>query len=769
MSARFRHAILVGVCMGVLLVLSGEAQAFFPLGGFNETNKLVIARWSYAAMNDRNNDGDISGPDEGVEIMLEGGTLGWTDDEMQIVEDAFQVWEDVPTSYAATQIRGINQDPIASLAGVNDLLNYVSVEVPGDLVTGGVGGGVLGVTTITYAIDDTTFQLDNLGFTYSGGQIIEADITIDGLVHRPAAPGQDPLVDLKGTLVHEIGHFFGLMHTPLNNVELVTIQDLPVLVESPVYAQRDVAGQLGLVGATPTMFPIYFLTDDGRGEYTAGQEDLAPDDISGISFMYPRGSQDKFFTISQEARTLTRPNFPSIPVMGGHVVAWCDVDSDPATPRIPLFSTMSGLYVSPLAPLEAGRFDLYGLLKVIETVGATSPFEANYTLSISPLNSLDFERQAPVGYMAADFDSIDGGVDVYNPAFPSEVFHETGNLFDVDMHNVGTPLAFDEERQQVVSVDSGKSLATILPGLEPMFGDRNDLCPWNVVLGGLSSQSALPRLRAFRDTVLLRSTLGTALVDMYYHAAPTMARFLVAHTGVVRVFQGLAQGLGWLGASYRMVLALVLGVILVGIAYARRRRATAIVMALLAAALLVAAPANARIQYLTEEDMVALSDQIVTATVHRAESAWQEFGSHKRIVTQVTLIVEDTVKGGLNKEALIFLDVLGGRVGSVVTWASELPTFKKGEKALVYLQYREDYGYVVVAGCRGKCEIETDTETKEQYVYGATVQAKSGLSRVQDALNTEKSAPAKGQDSAKVRLEDFKQYLRSIVKEQEQE
>ena len=63
-----------------------------------------------------------------------------------------------------------------------------------------------------------------------------------------------------------------------------------------------------MIGATPTMYPGYFLTENSNGETTAGWVDLAPDDISGISWLYPReDGQDKFFSISQEARTPYAP------------------------------------------------------------------------------------------------------------------------------------------------------------------------------------------------------------------------------------------------------------------------------------------------------------------------------------------------------------------------------------------------------------------------------------------------------------------------------
>lgn len=763
MSTRFRHVILAGLCVCLCFGMARQAQAFFPFGGFDQFNRLVFYRWPYAAMNDTNHDRDISGPDEGIEILLEGGPLGWTDEEIEIVKEAFQVWQDVPTAYVGFQFIGTNQDPIPlgpALFGLGDLINYVAIETPYDLVTAGVGGGILGVTILTPAPspDEGTVSIEGIGFTYSPGQIIEADIIISAEDHRILVPGQEPIADLLGTMVHEIGHFIGMGHTPLNNLEVSLALDIPGLVETPAVAVRDASGQLSTVGATPTMFPIYFVTDYGRGEYTDGGRDLAPDDISGVSFLYPRGSQDDFFAISHEARTQSRANFPSIPVVGGHVVAWCDTDNDALTPRIPLFSTMSGLYE--YQPLLAGLFDVMGLRKTLETVGGTAPFMATYTLTNSPLNSLDFTRQAPIGYLSGDFDSIDGGVDVYNPAFPSEVFHEEGNLFGTEKHDVGTPLAYDPARQQIISADSQKSLPTILAGMAPMFGDRNNLCPLNITMGSLGSSTTPRLLRRLRDNVLLESAFGTALVDAYYHVAPALARFLLTHVRAFQVVRAAVRAADWVVENYRVLAAALLGLALLGGAFRRHRKAAVIACIALAIACFMM-PAHARILELTEEDMVSQSDAIVTGTVHELNSHWHDLSGYRVIVTDVTIAVTDTVKGVLGKSATINVRYLGGRVGDLAALATEMPTFREAEEVLLYLQEAGNIGYVVLAGLRGKYQVKTDGDTGEKYLHASALQAKSALARVASSMDAKESR------DGKVPLDKFKEYLRAIVREQE--
>ena len=772
MSANVRLAMRAALLLGVFVGIHSAAHAFFPIGEFDEYERLHFIRWSWPSLNDQNNDGDISGPNEGVEYMVEGGDYGFTDDEIDVIREAFDVWQDVPTAHVGFQLQGVNQDPLVIGEGVIDLINYIAIDAEDDPFALGVGGGVLGVTFLSWATGDGDLAGLELpvSIQVTPYQLVEADILIDGVSHRAAGPGEEPLADLKSTLVHEIGHFIGLTHTPLNNLAIITVGDLIGLVESPAFAQRDASGLLQHVGATPTMFPIVFLTDDGRGDPVYGQSDLAPDDIAGVSFMYPRGSQDNFFTIIQEARTQTHANLPSIPNIGGHVVAWCDTDNDPATSRVPLISTMSGLYE--YQPLIAGRFYLYGLLKVIETIGGPASFQATYTLTINPLNNLAYERQAPfTGYTPDDyFTAIENHpFDMLPPAWPSEVFHELGNIFDIENHDIGTPLTYERSRSAVISVDSDKTLATMLPGSNPMFGDRNDVCPLNIMLEGTETTVAAAGLRGFRDTTLLNSAAGTALVEVYYQMSPALARFLLRHPWVLggaRTAMSLAE---WVLSHYVAALTGLLAFIL-GLGLYRWRRRAVVVVAVLMAVCLAAPQAGALIAYLTDEEMVAMSDDIVTGEVTSVTAQVVQQGYLKRIMTDVTVAVTDTVKGGQNKSSTLYLRVPGGRLGPVVTKATDMPQFKVGDEVLLYVEYKEGFGHVVVAGERGKFDITTDTETGAKHVAAGTTAAKAALAESATGIKHDrKQGGAEDDDQVqknRIPLEAYKEYLRGIVKAQ---
>ncbi|MDQ1257434.1 MAG: hypothetical protein QG656_2038, partial [Candidatus Hydrogenedentes bacterium] len=586
-QAQLRRGLLAGLCILLVAGVTAPAYAFFPIGGFGEVDmKLKYALWPLSYM-DINGDGDVSGPDEGIELIVESGDNGFTSDEIVIVKDSFKVWQDIPTCFIGFHYTNTVSDPFDFATAITglEIVNFVAMETADDVNTLGLDAGVLGVTLLTFLIDDVNSPADvnpddivpepypakdggekqAYGFPITGGQIIKADIVINAEMHRTPVVGGVPvwgtegLADLKSTVVHEVGHMIGLTHTALNNLGVVgdiydaitSIEDVPLLVESPAFSQRDATGQLVKVGVTPTMWPFYFFVDNGTGDLVGGWQDLAPDDIAGASFLYPRGSQDAFFSLTHWARTQTRADFPSLPIGGAHVVAWVAADNDPATSRVPLISTMTGMYEPELQVYFNGRFMLHGLLKDIETLGGTTPFPATYTITLNPINGTDITRMAPPNFTPDELHSIRGSNTSYNTNFLSEVFHETGNLLDMANKDVGTPLMYDRERAQIVSADSEKALAVILPGEAPMFGDTIQMCPWNVLMAGVKTNNLSNGLRALRDNVLVKTALGAAIVDTYYSLAPGAASFLMRHSYVLAVAHACGAGLEWTYNHYK--------------------------------------------------------------------------------------------------------------------------------------------------------------------------------------------------------------------------
>lgn len=800
MSASVRRIGMAAVAAaGMALWVSG-ADAFFPIGGFDSLGVLRYAKWPLSEF-DTNNDGEVSAG-EGLEILIEGGKSGFTNDEIAIVREAFQVWQDVPSSYVSFRTAGVVQDPL--LSGLQpDFRSVVSLQLtaaddtgedvvpdPAAVIITEVAFPVLGLTSTFYTVDDEILVVAGQSYQVSAGTLLDVDIHINGTAVRPGLVGMEPAYELKGVLVHEIGHLLGLDHTPLNNVRAERTSpdtDYVELVENEVFWLTGVDGIGRFIGATPTMFPVYFSVQrTGQQRRYAGTSDLAPDDISGISYLYPRGSQSNYFTIQHEARSHTRAGtgLPSVPLPGGHIVAWADVDNDPSTARIPLFSTMAGLYRKTSYPQLEGWFDLIGLWKQIEVPAtAGTLFNPSYSLSLSPINGVDFDRQAPEGYIVESFDSIQapGGLSViqrssstYVTAFPSEVFHEVANVVDVSQKDAGTPVVWSFEANTPISQDTGRTLAQILPNNRPMFGDPNDVCPLNVIDSGGTSTTTTATigsqtLRSFRDTVLLRSAVGMALVDAYYRAAPMVARFLIRHVWAFDLFRACAHFAYWVMSNAMTIFG---GIGAAGVAawgWRRYRRVRSLAAGLILAVVLgYALSAGADIAFVTTPQMAAAADHIVIGKVVSAESRWGRAG---RIYTDVVLEVEESAKGNANKASYLSFSVLGGRVGGVIMRVSEMPIFKADEEVLLYLREGYSSELIVYGGVRGKQTIVNDGGKK--YVIADREDTKLAMALDAKAMaeknGEDGSSEDKAQENGRIPVDKYLAYLRSLVRDQKRQ
>lgn len=784
-TSRTRQTGLALLCCG--LVLTPASWAFFPFGAYDPAGVLRYEKYNRSAF-DNNNDGVVD-EEEGIPIYIESGKSGFTEAELEIVYEALRVWERVPQSYAGTNVVGLVEDPIFSGQFIYDGLNSIVMQVtetqdldgdglpdenvepdPPEVIVPVVAGGVLGVSATLWSAEETTVQAGGEVYTVGAGTIVDNDIIINASAHRPSSPGTEPDASLLGTLVHELGHFYGLGHTPVNNVqaELAVPGDpsSQVTIVESVALTHSIAGVSRRIGVTPTMYPFLFQTIDRNGERVDGGIDLAPDDMSGIAWTYPRGNQDLYFNLTGEARTRTTAGtgLPSAQIPGAHIVAWADTDNDPATPRVAVFSTLTALFVnSPVYPEREGRFEMPYLWKTMETESGV--FNATYTFTSGPMNGSGYERQAPPGSAASDFDSIQPPTVGTNNVFPSEVLHESGNIIDISNKDAGTPFVWDFQRATLVSTETERTIEEVVDR-GPMFGDPNDVCILNVVssakaaAGGSGLQQMAEganAVRTLRDGILLDTALGSFVVDLYYSVSPSMARFLLSNDWAYTVTSRGVQLAYWCIEHYLILLSVFLGLGTMAFAY-RKRRSRAAGAAVLALALAAGATtADARILFRTTEQLVSGATDIVSGTVTSAESRQDTTSS--KIFTDVVVEVEDTAKGALNKQSNITLTQPGGRVGGLVMEVSELPKFEVGEKVVLYLVYVEDYGYVVYNGLAGKTQVSLNRVTQEK-----TVTVPPDLkTTLEKSLPAGKAAP----DTMSVR--EYMATLRSIARAQEAE
>lgn len=793
--------IAIGIVVFSMLLMS-NGFGFFPTGGFDAFNVLRLVKWPFYEF-DTNNDGNIT-TGEGIGVYIEEGPRGFKPDEIEDVLEAMKVWESVPTSYASFRVIGYYQDPISLT--VPDVLPTISMYVaPADATEEGiladresvdVGGAILGVTTVLFSVADSVYTFNNQIYPISGGTIIDSDIIVSAEAHRGSniVTSYGDVPELVATVVHELGHFLGLNHTPLNNLRGIYLNQTdtePVaLVENPVVWMTKPDGIAEFIGATPTMFPIYFIIELPSGVRVAGQKDLAPDDISGISWLYPRGAQENFFDIRHEARSRTRKQsgMPSIPLPGGHIVAWADVDNNPNTPRIPLFSTMVGLYEPLINTQLQGKFHLIGLWKTMEVPGMRGQlFTPTYTITLNPLNQTGLERQAPPQLSPTDVDHIQGpnsfSITVrdsadYQTNFMSEVFHEVENIIDISKKDAGTPLVWDFVKNTVVSANTGKILSEMRPVQKPMFGDPNDVCPMNIIeiptggtgtttptTGGVGMIAFREDLRSFRDNYLLNSQVGVALTDLYYTVAPWITKVLLKSESGRMGFGKLVYAIFSLVKSYSILSLMLVGVLIsvsLGIIKFCMKKKTkgfsTTFWIMLILIFVIAFESEALIAHVTTSDLVNRSDAVLSGEVVAINSYMD---NNLKIYTDVQMIVRKTVKGSFNEGGYVTFTVLGGRVGDLVMTCAEMPVFKEGDKAIVYLrQLPISKRWTLYAGKRGVLRVFTDSASGKSYVTSYSETDNVYLDNDKKSMAKSNSAVVQQEF---VSEEDYIYYLKSLV------
>lgn len=240
---------------------------------------------------------------------------------------AFATWEAVPTVSISFEFVGFTgaepfDDDGVSVLGFQDH--------PGmDRVLGATG----------FLIDTVT------------GEIIESDIFFNAAMPWSTAPAGDPAAfDLESVAVHEVGHLLGLGHSALGETE-----------PRPEGGRR-------VLGSGSVMFPISF----GRG--VTHDRELQPDDIAGISDLYPDGD---FRRQTGVARGRVTRNGTG--VLGAHVTAF-----NPATGRLVAGFTLN----------RDGDFQIAGLAPGPHVIRAEPLDDADTESFFSRRDPVDISFQA---------------------------------------------------------------------------------------------------------------------------------------------------------------------------------------------------------------------------------------------------------------------------------------------------------------------------------------------------------------------------------------
>ena len=256
---------------------------------------------------------------------------------------------------------------------------------------------------------------------------------------------------------------------------------------------------------------------------------------------------------------------------------------------------------------------------------------------------------------------------------------------------------------------------------------------------------------------MLETALGSFVVDTYYKISPSVARFALGNAVALSITVAVVSTLYWCLENW-LLLAVVMSAM---VWFLRKRRiaarsaavATGIVLALV-----LALPVPAMLLYQTTEQLAANATDIVSGKITSVDSYHEENGA--RIYSDIVVEISDTAKGTMNKQSTLTITQVGGRVGGLVTEASDAAEFRAGETVLLYLQYVEGFGYRVYNGAAGKVLVSAAQRSKS---------AAPKVVPVPDDVKPriEKSLPAGEAAPETMPVEDYMALLRDIVKEQE--
>jgi hypothetical protein len=285
------------VVMALLFAQAQPAFAYLKFG-YDLNGKQIALKWQHTPVHYFVNDGGVPGVS--------------ATDFAAAVQRAFATWQAVPTASITYQFDGYTSARPLDEDGRSTL-------------------GFLNRPEFDRVLASTNFLVDT-----TTGEIVESDIFFNSaFVWSTAASGSAGRYDVETIALHEIGHLSGLGHSMLGETELVAGGGRRVTADEAV------------------MFPIAFPAGN------ISNRTLRPDDIAGISDLYPDGGFN-----ADTGSISGRVTKNGAGVFGAHVVAF-----NPAT----------GALVANFTLDDRGAFSIAGL----------SP--GPHVLRVEPLDDADVD------------------------------------------------------------------------------------------------------------------------------------------------------------------------------------------------------------------------------------------------------------------------------------------------------------------------------------------------------------------------------------------
>jgi hypothetical protein len=102
----------------------------------------------------------------------------------------------------------------------------------------------------------------------------------------------------------------------------------------------------------------------------------------------------------------------------------------------------------------------------------------------------------------------------------------------------------------------------------------------------------------------------------------------------------------------------------------------------------------ATVERLGLEDLVKKARAIVVGKVSGSRTYWS--ADRKLILTDYTIDVDESIKGAASRSVAV--TTVGGKIGDIELYVSGMPSFEKGESALVFIESSGMYQTVVGLG-----------------------------------------------------------------------
>jgi len=138
---------------------------------------------------------------------------------------------------------------------------------------------------------------------------------------------------------------------------------------------------------------------------------------------------------------------------------------------------------------------------------------------------------------------------------------------------------------------------------------------------------------------------------------------------------------------------------------------------------------KAQVIKMSDKDLTQRSTAVLYGKCSKVKSEWND--KKDIILTQVTVVPEEYIKGNLGSEAIITIP--GGQVDDILYEVSEMPVFVEGEDVVAFIRTNSAGKNLITGGYQGKMKIDKDKKTGQRMVQdsGAEILAPGQIKKAE--------------------------------------